>query len=71
MKKKITTIEELMEFIQDNWNNLSEEQYTELVSASIGLYTNKLPTVEEALSELSQFYAKYKHEPIENRPLFL
>ena len=67
---KIETYRDLTTYIQKEFDNLSDEDFTALVSETIGLYLNKPSSLLWALARIDEYHTAYKHLPIEDRPLF-
>ncbi len=61
--QKIENIGELVKFINNNFDNLSNEDYYNICWQSLGLITNKPKTVTEAINEVTKFYDIIKDIP--------
>ena len=59
----IKNIGELVKFINNNFDNLSNEDYYNICWQSLGLITNKPKTVTEAIDEITKFYDIIKDIP--------
>lgn len=67
---EIQNFKQLIGFITIHFEELTEQEFSEVVSSCTGLYSNKPQTLDQALTEIEAFYNEWKHTPIEHRPLF-
>lgn len=73
MKQQLTieTIDELKEAIKAVWDVLTEEQYIQVIQASMGCFVvNKPSQLEDALNDIES-YKKWIDLPLSDRPFFL
>ena len=70
---EIRTIEDLLKFVDTNFNKLSNEQYVELCSHTMNLYEYRKPhTKEKALERINKLYAfAQNYTSVHDMPLFL
>ena len=69
----IQTIEDLIEFVDKNYEKLTDRQYCELVTKCMQLYEFEKPdTKEKTIDRLLDLHAfTQKYESIQELPLFL
>ena len=56
----------LIDFINTNFDNLTNKQYSEILERTLQVYVNKPPTKNEAI----ELIVSYSSMSIQNRPLF-
>lgn len=56
----------LIDFINTNFENLTNKQYSEILERTLQVYVNKPPTKNEAI----ELIVSYSSMSIQNRPLF-
>ena len=56
----------LINFIDANFDNLTNKQYSEILERTLQVYVNKPPTKNEAI----ELIVSYASMSIQNRPLF-
>ena len=56
----------LIDFINTNFERLTNEQYSEILERTLQVYVNKPPTKNEAI----ELIVSYSSMSIQNRPLF-
>ncbi len=61
--QKIENIDELVKFINNNFDKITEDDYYNICWQSIGLITRKPETVTEAIHEITKFYDIIKDIP--------
>jgi hypothetical protein len=61
--QKIENIGELVKFINNNFNQITEDDYYHICWRSLGLITRKPETVTEAIDEITKFYDIIKDIP--------
>ena len=67
----ITTINELLTFLNSSWDKLSNEHYCDILQKTLGLYEFDKPKNKElAIKLIENHYAKIKNSNSE-LPLFL
>jgi hypothetical protein len=68
---KIENIDELVKFINNNFDRITEDEYYKICWNSLGLVTRKPETVNEATAEILKFYDIIKDIPEGwEKPLF-
>ncbi len=60
---KIENIDELVKFINNNFDRITEDDYYKICWNSLGLVTRKPETVTEAINEITKFYDIIKDIP--------
>tara|TARA_R100000734_G_C3311928_1_gene102861 strand:- start:1472 stop:1687 length:216 start_codon:yes stop_codon:yes gene_type:complete len=70
---KIQTIDELLDFIETNYEKLSNEKYVELIRLTLQVYVfGKPKTKEEALEQILEHYKFIESFPSGHEiPLFM
>ena len=70
---RIETIDELLDFIDTNYERLSDKAYVDICRSTMYLYEYKKPNTKEAtLNRIEQLYEfSLQYPNIKNRPLFL
>ena len=70
---RIETIDELLDFIDTNYERLTEKAYIDICRSTMQLYEFKMPDTKEAtlkrIQELYEFTSSY--ENLTDTPLFL
>ncbi len=70
---EIRTIDELIDFVDENYNRISNAQYVELCRSALNLYEYRKPDTKEAtikrITELYSFALNY--QSVQDMPLFL
>lgn len=61
--QKIENIDELVKFINNNFDQITEDEYYHICWQSLGLITRKPETVNEATAEIIKFYDIIKDIP--------
>jgi hypothetical protein len=61
--QKIENIGELVKFISENFDQITEDDYYHICWQSLGLITRKPETVTEAIDEVTKFYDIIKDIP--------
>jgi hypothetical protein len=61
--QKIENIGELVKFISENFDQITEDDYYHICWQSLGLITRKPETVTEAINEVTKFYDIIKDIP--------
>jgi hypothetical protein len=61
--RKIENIDELVKFINNNFDRITEDEYYNICFKSLGLITNKPERVEDATAEILKFYDIIKDIP--------
>jgi hypothetical protein len=61
--QKIENIDELVKFINNNFDKITEDDYYNICWQSLGLITNKPKSVTEAIHEITKFYDIIKDIP--------
>ena len=61
--QKIENIDELVKFINNNFDKITEDDYYNICWRSLGLITRKPETVAEAIHEITKFYDIIKDIP--------
>ena len=61
--QKIENIDELVKFINNNFDQITEDDYYHICWQSLGLITRKPETVTEAINEVTKFYDIIKDIP--------
>ena len=56
----------LIDFIDTNFERLTNKQYSEILERTLQVYVNKPPTKDEAI----ELIVSYSSMSIQNRPLF-
>ena len=69
----IQTIDELLDFIDTNYEKLSDKNYVDLCRSTMQLYEYKKPdTKEKALTRIKELYSlNQKYTSVQEMPLFL
>ena len=69
----IQTIDELLDFIDTNYEKLSDKNYVDLCRSTMQLYEYKKPdTKEKALTRSKEVYSlNQKYTSVQEMPLFL
>jgi hypothetical protein len=68
---KIENIDQLVKFILDNFEILSNEDYYNICFRSLGLITRKPASVDASIAEITRYYDLVKDIPAGwERPLF-
>ena len=70
---RIETIDELLDFIDTNYEKLSDKNYVDLCRSTMQLYEYKKPdTKEKALERINELYSlNQKYTSVQEMPLFL
>ena len=67
MKKAINTLKELIDYVNVNFDKLSDENFQKLLNTTLFIYPLRKPeTKEEAIKMIE----KWGVVPVESRPLF-
>jgi hypothetical protein len=61
--RKIENIDELVKFINNNFDRITEDEYYNICFKSLGLITRKPERVEDATAEILKFYDIIKDIP--------
>lgn len=70
MKYTISTETELLKFLREHWNRLTDFGYIEIIRESLQVYESEKPlTYEIAETRIKNFLSKYGNPNIE-KPLF-
>ena len=69
----IQTIDDLLNFVDSNYDNLSDTQYIEICRTTMHLYEYRKPqTKQMALERINELYKlAQKYESVQDMPLFL
>ncbi len=72
-RMKIESIEDLLNFIETNYERLSHKAYVDICRSTMHLYEFEMPDTKEAtLNRIAQLYAfSLQYPNIKERPLFL
>jgi hypothetical protein len=62
----LTNPQTLIDFINTNFENLTNKQYSEVLERTLKVYVDKPPTKNEAI----ELIISYSSMSIQNRPLF-
>ena len=70
---KIQTIDELLDFIETNYEKLSNEKYIELLKLTLQVYVSEKPSSKEkAIDRLLDLYSfTQKYDSVTEMPLFV
>ena len=72
MTIEIQNIDDLIEFINENFNNINHQEYTTLIRETLSAYTNGKPVnVETSIYQIKTHWELVKDLPVRDRPLFL
>ena len=70
MKKKIESIEDLTQFVKDNFDTLTDSQYRDLISATLNVQALWKPSdVATAVNDITLFWERFGEG--EDKPFFL
>ena len=69
----IQTIDELLDFINTNYEKLSDKNYVDLCRSTMHLYEYKKPdTKEAAIKRITELYSfSLNYQSVQDMPLFL
>jgi hypothetical protein len=67
---KIENIDELLEYIEANFEQLDQTKLCEIVSQSIGFFIRRPDTFKEAKHEIMKYWNRWKDTPFQDRPFF-
>ncbi len=71
MKIEITNIEELLYFLNEKYNYISDEEYNSIVLRTLSVYGSGKPeTKEQAITQISTHWDNIKEMNIKDRPFF-
>jgi hypothetical protein len=68
---KLTSVDELKEYIDKNFDKLSNNAYCQIVLHTIGLVSNKPKNKQLAKEQIDEYLRKWGHLNYIDRPFFL
>lgn len=66
----IETFENLVNYLDENFDAISANDYQEIIWQSLGMFVLKEEPKEKTLNDLRNYYNQYGHLPVSERPLF-
>ena len=67
---RIENIDELLGYIEANYDQLDQNKLCEIVSQSIGFFIRRPDTFKEAKHEILKYWNRWKNAPFHDRAFF-